>query len=88
MKKNQRSQTTETFMDIPDLSISTIPSIPPIAVPDENEIAQSIDEDDCDIGDAGFPFCDGGQGEGESNEDEDDCDIGDAGFPFCDRRRD
>jgi hypothetical protein len=78
----------ETFMDIPDLSISTIPSIPPIAVPDENEIAQSIDEDDCDIGDAGFPFCDGGQGEGESNEDEDDCDIGDAGFPFCDRRRD
>ena len=79
---------TETFMDIPDLSISTIPSIPPIAVPDENEIAQSIDEDDCDIGDAGFPFCDGGQGEGESNDDEDDCDIGDAGFPFCDRRRD
>jgi hypothetical protein len=78
----------ETFMDIPDLSISTIPSIPPIAVPDENEIAQSIDEDDCDIGDAGFPFCDGGQGEGESNDDEDDCDIGDAGFPFCDRRRD
>ena len=74
----------ETFMDIPDLSISTIPSIPPIAVPDENEIAQSIDDDDCDIGDAGFPFCDGGQGEGESNEDEDDCDIGDAGFPFCD----
>jgi hypothetical protein len=79
---------TETFMDIPDLSISTIPSIPPIAVPDENEIAQSIDEDDCDIGDAGFPFCDGVQGEGESNDDEDDCDIGDAGFPFCDRRRD
>jgi hypothetical protein len=79
---------TETFMDIPDLSISTIPSIPPIAVPDENEITQSIDEDDCDIGDAGFPFCDGGQGEGESNDDEDDCDIGDAGFPFCDRRRD
>ena len=78
----------ETFMDIPDLSISTIPSIPPIAVPDENEIAQSIDEDDCDIGDAGFPFCDGGQGEGESNDDEDDCDIGDAGFPFCDGRRD
>ena len=79
---------TEAFMDIPDLSISTIPSIPHIAVPDENEIAQSIDEDDCDIGDAGFPFCDGGQGEGESNEDEDDCDIGDAGFPFCDRRSD
>ena len=79
---------TEPFMDIPDLSISTIPSIPPIAVPDENEIAQSIDEDDCDIGDGGFPFCDGGQGEAESNDDEDDCDIGDAGFPFCDRRRD
>ena len=79
---------TETFMDIPELSISTIPSIPPIAVPDENEIAQSNDEDDCDIDDAGFPFCDGGLGEGESNEDEDDCDIDDAGFPFCDGRKD
>ena len=79
---------TETFMDLPELSISTIPSIPTIAVPNENEIAQSNDEDDCDINDAGFPFCDGGQGEGESNEDEDDCDIDDAGFPFCDGRRD
>jgi hypothetical protein len=78
---------TETFMDLPELSISTIPSIPTIAVPNENEIAQK-DEDDCDIDDAGFPFCDGGQGEGESNEDEDDCDIDDAGFPFCDGRRD
>ena len=79
---------TETFMDLPELSISTIPSIPAISVPNENEIAQSEDEDDCDIEDAGFPFCDGGQGEGESNEDEDDCDIDDAGFPFCDGRRD
>jgi hypothetical protein len=87
-EKTPEESDPETFMDIPDLSISTIPSIPPIAVPDENEIAQSIDEDDCDIGDAGFPFCDGVQGEGESNDDEDDCDIGDAGFPFCDRRRD
>jgi hypothetical protein len=79
---------TETFMDLPELSISTIPSIPAISVPNENEIAQSEDEDDCDIDDAGFPFCDGGQGERESNEDEDDCDIDDAGFPFCDGRRD
>jgi hypothetical protein len=50
---------TETFMDLPELSISTIPSIPAISVPNENEIAQSEDEDDCDIDDAGFPFCDG-----------------------------
>jgi hypothetical protein len=75
---------TETFMDLPELSISTIPSIPTIAVPNENEIAQSEDENDCDIDRAGFPFCDGGQGKGESNENEDDCDIDRAGFPFCD----
>jgi hypothetical protein len=78
---------TET-LDIPELSISTIPSIPTITIQDENEIAQGEDEDDCDIDDAGFPFCDGGQGEVESNDDEDDCDIDDAGFPFCDGRRD
>jgi hypothetical protein len=45
------------------------------------------EQDDCDIGDAGFPFCDGRPEENEStDDDEDDCDIGDAGFPFCDGR--
>jgi hypothetical protein len=43
-------------------------------------------QDDCDIGDAGFPFCDGRDEEKDSTDDEDDCDIGDAGFPFCDGR--
>ena len=43
-------------------------------------------QDDCDIGDNGFPFCDGRPGEKESTEDGDDCDIGDNGFPFCDGR--
>jgi hypothetical protein len=46
------------------------------------------DYDDCNIGDAGFPFCDS-LGEKEDfntgKEDDDDCNIGDAGFPFCDR---
>src|ERR671910_3730213 len=45
------------------------------------------EQDDCDIGDAGFPLCDGRPEENEStDDDEDDCDIGDAGFPFCDGR--
>src|SRR5919106_2110339 len=45
------------------------------------------EQDDCDIGDAGFPFCDGRDDEKDSRGDEeDDCDIGDAGFPFCDGR--
>src|SRR5918992_2265642 len=35
-------------------------------------------QDDCDIGDAGFPFCDGRDEEKDSTDDEDDCDIGDA----------
>jgi hypothetical protein len=43
-------------------------------------------QDDCDIGDNGFPFCDGRPEEKESTEDGDDCDIGDNGFPFCDGR--
>src|ERR687895_1357429 len=45
------------------------------------------EQDDCDIGDAGFPFCDGRDDEKDSTDDDkDDCDIGDAGFPFCDGR--
>jgi hypothetical protein len=45
------------------------------------------EQDNCDIGDAGFPFCDGRDDEKDStDDDEDDCDIGDAGFPFCDGR--
>src|SRR5918999_4572389 len=45
------------------------------------------EKDDCDIGDAGFPFCDGRDDEKDSTDDDkDDCDIGDAGFPFCDGR--
>jgi hypothetical protein len=43
-------------------------------------------DDACDIGDNGFPFCDGRPGEKESTEDGDACDIGDNGFPFCDGR--
>jgi hypothetical protein len=43
-------------------------------------------QDDCDIGDKRFPFCDGRPGDKDSNDDEDDCDIDDPGFPFCDGR--
>jgi hypothetical protein len=65
---------------------------------DEDEADNNNDEedtsddagDDCDIGDEGFPFCDGRPGENESDNDDagDDCDIGDEGLPFCDGRRD
>jgi hypothetical protein len=52
----------------------------------------SDDDDDCDIGEEGFPFCDGWLGEvvsgGENSDDDDDCDIGEEGFPFCDGRID
>src|ERR671915_2127404 len=43
-------------------------------------------QDDCGIGDKGFPFCDGRPGDKDSTDDEDDCDIDDPGFPFCDGR--
>ncbi len=45
------------------------------------------EQDDCNIDDAGFPFCDGRNDENDdSTDDEGDCDIEDAGFPFCDGR--
>jgi hypothetical protein len=49
------------------------------------------DEDECNIGDRGFPFCDGRLGEelfDDEDDDDDECDIGDRGFPFCDGRID
>jgi hypothetical protein len=50
----------------------------------------SNDDDECDIGDRGFPFCDGRIGEElfDDEDDDDECDIGDRGFPFCDGRID
>jgi hypothetical protein len=54
---------------------------------DDDRRRYDKEQDDCDIGDAGFPFCDGREDENDSTDgEEDDCDIGDAGFPFCDGR--
>ncbi|MGA7692911.1 MAG: hypothetical protein WCA61_11440 [Nitrososphaeraceae archaeon] len=81
----------DSFIDIPsEVSIPTIPSIPSLPTPDLDDLVQiDGDDDNCDIDDAGFPFCDGQQLEVESNNVEDDnCDIDDAGFPFCDGRED
>jgi hypothetical protein len=63
----------------------------------EDEAAESEtnedteDEDECNIGDRGFPFCDDRLGEelfDDEDDDDDDCDIGDRGFPFCDGKID
>ncbi|MFZ0204218.1 MAG: hypothetical protein WAL46_11030 [Nitrososphaeraceae archaeon] len=81
----------DSFIDIPsEVSIPTIPSIPSLPTPDLDDLVQiDGDDDNCDIDDAGFPFCDGQQLEVESNNvDDDNCDIDDAGFPFCDGRED
>jgi hypothetical protein len=81
----------DSFIDIPfEVSIPTIPSIPSLPTPDLDDLVQiDGDDDNCDIDDAGFPFCDGQQLEVESNNvDDDNCDIDDPGFPFCDGRED
>jgi hypothetical protein len=89
-EEEEEEESDTNSLDIPSgISLSTIPSSPLLSEP-THELEQNEDEDDCDIDDAGFPFCDGRPGEQQSNEDgdEDDCDIDDAGFPFCDGRRD
>jgi hypothetical protein len=81
----------DSFIDIPsEVSIPTIPSIPSLPTPDLDDLVQIDGNDDnCDIDDVGFPFCDGQQLEVESNNiDDDNCDIDDVGFPFCDGRED
>ncbi|MFZ0648389.1 MAG: hypothetical protein WAM27_09225 [Nitrososphaeraceae archaeon] len=81
----------DSFIDIPsEVSIPTIPSIPSLPTPDLDDLVQiDGDDDNCDIDDVGFPFCDGQQLEVESNNvDDDNCDIDDVGFPFCDGRED
>ena len=82
----------DSFIDIPsEVSIPTIPSIPSLPTPDLDDLVQiDGDDDNCDIDDVGFPFCDGQQLEVESNnvDDDDNCDIDDARFPFCDGRED
>ncbi|MGB7678948.1 MAG: hypothetical protein WBL49_09075 [Nitrososphaeraceae archaeon] len=51
----------DSFIDIPsEVSIPTIPSIPSLPTPDLDDLVQiDGDDDNCDIDDAGFPFCDG-----------------------------
>jgi hypothetical protein len=75
----------EPPFELPEIAI---PSNPPPLVPNLDEVIQygDEDEDECDIDDAGFPFCGGRQEEKVFSEDkaEDECDIDDAGFPFCD----
>jgi hypothetical protein len=57
-KEEEESDTNS--LDIPsELSPSTIPSSPLLSEPTQDELEQNEDGDDCDIDDAGFPFCDG-----------------------------
>jgi hypothetical protein len=86
-EEEEEEESDTNSLDIPSgISLSTIPSSLLLSEPTQDELEQNENEDDCDIDDAGFPFCDGRPGEQQSNED--DCDIDDAGFPFCDGRRD
>ncbi|HEU4445836.1 MAG TPA: hypothetical protein VFR94_14270 [Nitrososphaeraceae archaeon] len=95
---DEESQSIESPEEAPNVDNSieppfvlpeiAIPTNPPPLVPNLDELIQNVDEDEneCDIDDVGFPFCDGRQEEKVFSEDkaEDECDIDDAGFPFCD----
>jgi Bacterial Ig domain len=82
--KGEESEIHSPF-DIPfEVPILTIPSVPSLPTPYLEDLVKSED-DNCDIGDAGFPFCDEQQLVEKPIDYDDNCDIGDAGFPFCDR---
>lgn len=70
--------------DVPfEVPLRTIPSVPSLPIPDIEDLVQSED-DNCDIGDARFPFCDEQQLVEKPIDYDDNCDIGNARFPFCD----
>jgi hypothetical protein len=69
--------------DVPfELPLLTIPSVPRLPIPDLGDPLQSED-DNCNIDDAGFPFCNDQQLVERPIDYDDNCDIDDAGFPFC-----
>ena len=69
--------------DVPfEVPLLTIPSVPSLPIPDLEDPLQS-EEDNCDIDDAGFPFCNDQQLGERPIDYNDNCDIDDAGFPFC-----
>jgi Bacterial Ig domain len=70
----------EVPSEVPPL---TIPSVPSLPIPDLEDLLQSED-DNCDIDDARFPFCDEQQFVERPIDYDDNCDIDDARFPFCD----
>jgi hypothetical protein len=65
--------------DVPPLAIPSVPSIP---IPDLEDLLQSED-DNCDIDDGRFPFCDEQQLVEKPIDSDDNCDIDDGRFPFC-----
>jgi hypothetical protein len=65
-----------------EVPLLTIPSVPSLPIPDLEDQLQSED-DNCDIDDAGFPFCNNQQLVERPIDYDDNCDIDDAGFPFC-----
>jgi hypothetical protein len=69
--------------DVPfEVPLLTIPSVPSLPRPDLDDLLQSED-DNCDIVDARFPFCDEQQLVERPTDYDDNCDIDDARFPFC-----
>ena len=65
-----------------EVPLLTIPSVPSLPIPDLKDSLQSED-DNCDIDDARFPFCNDEQLVERPIDYDDNCDIDDARFPFC-----
>jgi hypothetical protein len=70
-----------------EVPLLTIPSVPSLPIPSPEDLLQSED-DNCDIDDARFPFCDEEQLVERPIDYDDNCDIDDARFPFCEGRED
>lgn len=59
-EEEEEEESDTNSLDIPSgISLSTIPSSLLLSEPTQDELEQNENEDDCDIDDAGFPFCDG-----------------------------
>jgi hypothetical protein len=65
-----------------EVPLLTIPSVPSLPIPDLEYPLQSED-DNCDIDDTRFPFCNDQQLVDRPIDNNDNCDIDDTRFPFC-----
>ena len=69
-----------------EVPLLTIPSVPSLPIPDLEYPLQSED-DNCDIDDTRFPFCNDQQLVDRPIDNDDNCDIDDTRFPFCEGKK-